>query len=66
MKETKYKIYVMLAHVNGLPIERSFNGQWIPCKHTQWDWVCNNYRVKPAEQQQQRCKSSVVEQTVVF
>ena len=58
MKETKYKIYVMLAYVNGLPIE--------PCKHPQWDWVCNNYRVKPAEQQQQRCKSSVVEQTVVF
>ena len=66
MKETKYKIYVMLAYVNGLPIERSFNGQWIPCKHPQWDWVCNNYRVKPTEQQQQRCKSSIVEQTVPF
>ena len=66
MKETKHKIYVMLAHVNGLPIERSFNRQWIPCKHPQWDWVCNNYRVKPAEQQQQRCKSSIVEQTVPF
>ena len=56
----------MLAYVNGLPIERSFNGQWIPCKHPQWDWVCNNYRVKPAEQQQQRCKSSIMEQTAVF
>ena len=66
MKETKYKIYVMLAYVNGLPIERSVNGRWVTCKYPEWNWAGNNYRVKPKEQQQQRCKSSVVEQTVVF